>query len=78
LLRLNAYSHGAFHAKLLRCGEPAALVLLLDELWTDLRILRPLNLLRKRPTNGARMLEYIKGLIAGTNYPIDRAGRIYV
>jgi glycosyltransferase involved in cell wall biosynthesis len=78
LLRLNAYSHGAFHAKLLRCGEPAALVLLLDELWTDLRILRPLNLLRNKPTNGARIVEYVKGLIAGTNHPIDRAGRIYV
>jgi glycosyltransferase involved in cell wall biosynthesis len=77
LMRLNAYSHGAFHMKLLRCGEPAALLLLLDEIWADFRLLRPLNLARSKPTHGARLLEYAKGLIAGSIHPIDREGRTY-
>lgn len=77
LLRGNAYSHGAFHAKLLRCGEPVAVVLMLNELWIGLSLLRPLNMLRKKPTNAARLWEYAKGIIASWSRPVDRTARVY-
>lgn len=79
LLRGNAFSHGALHVKLLRCGEPAALLLIAVELWEHLRALRPLApWLRGGPSNAARPLAYVRGLLAGLTVPVDRKGLVYV
>lgn len=77
LLRSNAYSHGAVHAKLLRCGEPAAVALVLNEIWCGLVLLRPYNVLLGKPTHAARLLSYVKGLAAGARLPVDRPSRVY-
>lgn len=77
LLRASAYSHGAVHAKLLRCGDPISLVLFLSELVELVTVLRPLNALRGRPTNAARSTMYFRGLIAGSRPAVRRSERIF-
>ena len=77
LLRMNAFSHGAVHAKLLRCGDWVALVLLVEELWSSLRLLRPLAGLAGKPTNAGRLLSYCRGLAAGWGRPVDAGTRTF-
>ncbi len=77
LLRGNAFSHGAVHAKLLRCLDVTALVLIGAELLTMLRLLRPLNALWKKPTNAARLAMYVMGFGAGLRTPVDREHRVF-
>ena len=77
LLRRNAYSHGAVHAKLLRCLDPIAAVLVLSELGTLIGALRPWNALMRRPTNGARLLHYVRGLLVGLRAPVRRKERLF-
>jgi GT2 family glycosyltransferase len=72
LLRGNAFSHGAMHAKLLRCGQPAALLLAAAELWEDVRLLR-----LARPTNAGRLVAYVRGVMAGLTTPVDRGRLVY-
>lgn len=78
LLRGNAFSHGALHVKLLRCGQFGVLPLIASELWEDLRLLRPLAPWSgKVPTNAGRPASYVRGLIAGLRAPLDRRGLVY-
>ncbi len=77
LLRGNAYSHGALHVKLLRCGQPGALLLIAAELWEHLRLLRPLAGLAGGPSNAGRPVSYARGLLAGLRAPVDRDGMVF-
>ena len=77
LLRTNAFSHGAVHAKLLRCREGVALVLVAEELWASIRLLRPLAPLTGKPTNAGRLVSYLRGLMAGFRAPLDRSERTF-
>ena len=78
LLRRNAFSHGAVHAKLLRCLDAIAVVLIASEMVAMLALLRPLNALRRKPTNVARLLMYAAGFTAGLRAPVDVRGRIFL
>jgi glycosyltransferase involved in cell wall biosynthesis len=78
MLRSNAFSHGVVHAKLLRCLDPIAPILIAGELWSSALLLRPWAALRGRPTNAGRLVSYWNGLIAGLRVPIDRAARVFV
>jgi GT2 family glycosyltransferase len=77
LLRWNALSHGAVHAKLLRCADPIGLVLVATELASLVVLVRPFNALLGRPTNAARLGMYVKGLIAGSRVPLRRTERLF-
>ncbi len=77
LLRWNAFSHGAVHAKLLRCGDPVGLVLVTSEVASLLALVRPLNAFAGRPTNAARLVMYVRGLKAGLRIPVRRSKRLF-
>lgn len=77
LLRLNAFSHGAIHAKLLRCLDPIALVLIGSEVLSMVSLLRPHNVIRRRPTNAARLAMYVRGFAAAMKVPVRRRERIF-
>lgn len=70
MLRWNAFSHGAVHAKFLRRRDPIALVLIASELATLISRLRPFAAIRRRPTNLARLLMYVRGFDAGFRAPM--------
>jgi glycosyltransferase involved in cell wall biosynthesis len=73
LIRRAGYSVGALHMKLLRCGEPIALVLILAELWRSLGRINLPNVLRFRgPTGAAWMAMYVYGLFDSLKYGVDR------
>lgn len=78
LLRKNAFSHGAVHAKLVRCFDPMAIVLIASELVSMLKLLRPWNVLLKKPTNIARPAMYAAGFAAGMRMPVDRGRKVFV
>jgi glycosyltransferase involved in cell wall biosynthesis len=77
LLRWNAFSHGAVHAKLLRCGDPIGLVLVVNEVASLVSLLRPLNALAGMPTNAARLAMYARGLVAGSRRRVRRNQRLF-
>jgi glycosyltransferase involved in cell wall biosynthesis len=77
LLRASAYSHGAVHAKLLRCRDWIAIVLMTTEVVTLVGLLRPLNMLRRRPTNAARLVMYLRGLRAGLSAPVSKTEMLF-
>ncbi len=77
LLRWNAFSHGAVHAKLMRCGDPVGLVLAVTELAGLLWLIRPLNPLVGKPTNAARLAMYLRGLAAGWRPAVRRHERLF-
>lgn len=78
LLRASAYSHGAVHAKLLRCGDPIGVVLVVTEMAALLALIRPFDALKGKPTNGARLVMYLRGLAAGWKPPVRRDQRLFV
>ena len=73
MLRWNALSHGVVHTKLLRRKDPVGALLVLAELWSCVRLLRPLAALRGRPTNAGRLVSYANGLVAGLRVPLQRS-----
>ena len=77
LLRRNAFSHGAIHAKLLRCFDAVALVLIASELVELVRLVRPHHAFVHRPTNAARLLMYCRGFAAGLRAPVRRTMRLF-
>jgi GT2 family glycosyltransferase len=77
MLRWNAFSHGAVHAKFVRALDPIAAVLIAAELAALVALLRPLRALSGRPTNAARLAMYLKGLAAGLRAPMRRSERLF-
>jgi hypothetical protein len=78
LIRRDAYSFGALHMKALRCGDPAAIVLIAVELWRNLRRIKLMRILRgDRQTGLAWMPMYLSGLVAGLRRPLDRRRRLW-
>ncbi|TMC54321.1 MAG: glycosyltransferase family 2 protein [Chloroflexi bacterium] len=77
LLRWNAFSHGAVHAKLLRCGDWIAIVLMSNELLSLTAAVRPWNALWRRPTNAARLYMYVRGLGAGLRAPVSKSEMLF-
>lgn len=79
LIRGYAYCAGATDLKLLRCGQPIALVLMASHIayflvrtsWTN-------ALLRRGPSNAERLGYYLQGALASLRLRINRPRRLFV
>ena len=78
MLRWNAFSHGAVHAKFLRALDPIAAVLIPAELAELLLLVRPWRVLSHRPTNLARLFMYARGLGAGLRAPMRKSEKLFL
>jgi GT2 family glycosyltransferase len=73
LFRVSAYAFGAVDMKLLRSGNPAALVVIIARLWSYVgRINVRRMFLRQRPNGIAWIVMYARGLFAGCRFRLDR------
>ena len=77
MLRWNAFSHGALHAKFARKLDPVAAILILAELGTLVGNVRPLGAIRGRPTNLARLYMYVRGFAAGLRTPLSKTENLF-
>jgi ADP-heptose:LPS heptosyltransferase/GT2 family glycosyltransferase len=78
LWRNIAYSEGTLHMKLLRCGDPIAVVLMATRIWRNIFVVRPLNLLLRRGNSHlARLPMYLWGLLASFELSVDRKRYLY-
>ncbi len=78
LLRGYAQSNGGLHIKLLRCGDPFALVLIARYARAYLRAVSLRNLvLRRGPSGAGQFALYLRGLAASFTLGVDRGRRVY-
>ena len=78
LIRRAAFAQGALDMKALRCGDPAALVFILAHLGQCLSRLKVGRLLaRRRPSNAAWIILYLRGLLAGLSYGVQRGSCLW-
>jgi GT2 family glycosyltransferase len=78
LIRTSAYGLGAHHMKLLRCCDPAALVLICARI---LVLLGRVNIgrlvLGRAATGSARIALYVRGLVDSFMLPVEADRRLY-
>ncbi len=73
------YGRGAVHMKMLRCGDPFALVAIAYHAWRCAAWIDLGNLLfRRGPSHLAFLAMYVRGLFASFELGVDRRRRLYV
>ncbi len=79
LMRAYLFGRGAWVMKALRLRDPFAVLWLADFLWRNLRLIKPRNFLPGRGSNGtARLVEYVRGLLASFQLRVDRQSGVYL
>lgn len=75
----NEYARAALHMKLLRCGDPVAILLIAAHFVQLISWIKPHNLLLRRgPSHIGGLVRYLEGLSAGLRLGVDRRRRLFV
>jgi GT2 family glycosyltransferase len=78
LIRKSAYGLGAHHMKLIRCGDPAAVVLIAARILVLLGRVNIGRLVLARGASGsARIALYLRGLVDSFRLPVDPGRHLY-